>query len=543
MMPYVKCFVKVAIAASAVMATSCVKDVILDAMDEPQVVVDCILTDELVQTLHLLYTKGASRTEAPDLPEAEAVLTDLTEGQVAGHFARTADRSWQLDYATIPGHRYRLDVTVPGHEPIWAEQTMPEAPGVEVRWRGLTADFQRIDETGHRVDTLTNHNIGYSFKFLYSKDPVWFCGINYPTLESPGEPTPYLCTDSPAVDPFNSMEGKVFVEEEEGNYLWGDRNSSGIRTTCYPDLSGRPRYRRFLRFPTQEMPSEDSFLVSGFFRGYISDKRDFVHAKMRPAELHWFSASEDYDRFLQDSYHLMDLKTTTNLADIFVRENAYTNIHGAIGVFGARIERTLEWEGRDTWYAGDYFTLASFTTLTPENNVDQINFARTILEWNASLFLPFELIHFEYCINEPLPDWVPEWTNDLHTVEVIRDEVQLAAHGLMLDRTVDFTKKTVLYCAYQARNKMPVFIGYGRYYGQDLSIREYGPKVLHSYYAAESGSETWSPPACFRFAILVDREDIYAPYNTTGDHVFVLNPLQANSLVNGLYLENYNPFD
>ncbi|MBR4794610.1 MAG: hypothetical protein IK038_13345, partial [Bacteroidaceae bacterium] len=48
---------------------SCVKDVILDAMDEPQVVVDCILTDGSVQTLRLLYTKGASRAEAPDLPE------------------------------------------------------------------------------------------------------------------------------------------------------------------------------------------------------------------------------------------------------------------------------------------------------------------------------------------------------------------------------------------------------------------------------------------------------------------------------------------
>ena len=61
--------------AISLTVVSCVKDVILDAGDEPQVVVDCILTDEPVQTLYLVYTKGASREKAPDLLEATAVLT------------------------------------------------------------------------------------------------------------------------------------------------------------------------------------------------------------------------------------------------------------------------------------------------------------------------------------------------------------------------------------------------------------------------------------------------------------------------------------
>ena len=117
--------VAIGLISISLMVVSCVQDVILDAGDEPQVVVDCILTDEPVQTLRLVYTKGASKDKATDLPEATAVLTDLTEGGEVGRFVRSPDGSWRLDYAAIPAHGYRLDVSVPGHDPIWAEQTMP----------------------------------------------------------------------------------------------------------------------------------------------------------------------------------------------------------------------------------------------------------------------------------------------------------------------------------------------------------------------------------------------------------------------------------
>ena len=71
----------------------------MDALEEPQVVVECILSDAPVQILNLSYTKSASRETAPDLPEAAAKLTDITEGKEAGLFTRSADGSWKLDYA------------------------------------------------------------------------------------------------------------------------------------------------------------------------------------------------------------------------------------------------------------------------------------------------------------------------------------------------------------------------------------------------------------------------------------------------------------
>ncbi|MCQ2173401.1 MAG: hypothetical protein MJZ17_11760 [Bacteroidales bacterium] len=62
---------------------SCVKEVTMDAREDPQTVVECILCDEPVQTLYLTYTKGASREAAPSLDEADAVL-DRPDGRTGG---------------------------------------------------------------------------------------------------------------------------------------------------------------------------------------------------------------------------------------------------------------------------------------------------------------------------------------------------------------------------------------------------------------------------------------------------------------------------
>ena len=80
--------------------SSCVKDVILDA-------------------------KGA-----PRVTEAMIVLSDLTEGR-EGRFVQVNDILWRQDYSAIPTHHYRLEVTVPDRDPVWAKQTMPAEPPVE----------------------------------------------------------------------------------------------------------------------------------------------------------------------------------------------------------------------------------------------------------------------------------------------------------------------------------------------------------------------------------------------------------------------------
>lgn len=492
-------------------AVSCVQDVILDARDEPQVVVDCILCDDPVQTLYLVYTKGASRETAPELTDAVATLIDLTEGKEAGRFQRTADGSWQLAYAAAPGHNYRLEVSVPGHEPIWAEQAMPETTGVEVGW--------------HSWDpVIEDNNVGYTFRFHSLEYPVWFYGVNYPTMDSPGEQTEYILTNSELVDPFNLVEKVAFVWGENGKSAWGD-NSYGFKVTTYPVLRDVPRHKRYLRFPASENPPDTPFYVSGSFSGYISDRKDFMHAELRPAKLHYFSASVDYDRFIRDSYQLLDLKVSTDMADIFVRDNVYSNIHGAIGLFGAKIERTLEWEGKDTWQASGYFLLAGFvSSFTYDESTHSFSRLREAM-LNCR---PFELLHYEYVrLREEeeygeypglLPDWSPQLLPGFNPrenavtrfyLDVIQDQEHLYACGLGNCGEIDFSRKKVLVCVVSYLNKLPILIGYGyprkSALNDDGQVMEYSPFILVSTTPSTPNVENYE--TLFRCAFLIDKDD------------------------------------
>lgn len=510
------------IAISLVMV-SCVKDVILDARDEPEVVVDCILTDEPVQILYLVYTKGASREIAPELPEATAVLTDLTEGKEAGRFHRMTDGSWQLAYTAIPTHSYRLDVSVPDHEPIWAEQTMPEAPGINVRWHSWNpGDWSRPKAQWPPKDI--DNNVGYSFQLNRPHDPVWFYGVNYPAKDSAGEQAEFLSTDSNLVDPFNEDAGWPFVEEGNGSYLWGSEKSSTFRTTWYPVLQDMPRHKRYLRFPVMEYTPDTPFYVSGSFRGYISDYKDFIHADIRPAELHYFSASSDYDTFLKDCYHLIDLKNSTDMADIFVRDNVYSNIHGAIGLFGAKIERALEWEGKKTWQANGYFMLprfvSSYTGVDANGNFKQ--FDNSVLHG-----VPFELLYFEYLRikrDDPLPDWMPYYSSVYGGVgfhlDVIQDQAQLNATGLVDLGEIDFSEKKVIILAVAFVNQVPILINYGYPYNKNVSdpwpsgklcpMILYASTVTYKYDPLDPSTRDPYEFTPFRCALLVDKDDIIA---------------------------------
>ena len=108
--------------------TACVRDTDLTVKDAPMIVVECILSDDPVQTLTLSQTKIKSASTYEPVPEAEARLIDLTENKTVGQFSQKAEGEWTMDYAGVPGHLYRLEVQVPGRELIYAEDTMPSEP-------------------------------------------------------------------------------------------------------------------------------------------------------------------------------------------------------------------------------------------------------------------------------------------------------------------------------------------------------------------------------------------------------------------------------
>ncbi len=434
---------------------SCVREVAMDAMEEPQVAVECILCDEPVQTLKLNYTKGASQEKAEDLPEAEAVLTDLTAGKEAGRFSRSANGVWRLEYAAIPLHDYRLDVTIPGHEPISAEQRMPDAPEIDAVWDSwrynLPQDEKYREEQGYifSADTLTF--------------PVWFYGMNYPDPSSNGRITELLCTDYPEVDKFNEVTYSI------GTSLW----DCFFRTSAYPDLAYAPQHRHYLRFP-ERAAEKTEFIINGDFEGYMENPGDFVNCVKRFPELHYFSASDDYDRYLADCYHLEQLSSSSDLSSIFLRDNLYSNVQGAMGIFGAKVERTLLWDDDKHWGEDGPFSIAplvpyrrilkgkigdhyDYIAWRGDKSPDEFAENRHQVPLENAHWLshkPFSLLHFEARVGIP-EDWkygvkldpVEEYgyyQYIKHAIYRIDDAEQLEEHGLGRCSQVDFSRKTVL---------------------------------------------------------------------------------------------------
>lgn len=320
----------------------CVKDVTMDAMEEPQLVVECILTDEPVQTLWLTYTKGASRAEAPDLPEATAVLTDLTEGKEVGRFARAADGSWQLAYAALPTHRYRLDVTVPGRDPVWAEQTMPSGAAHTVVRHFSYGTSSSTSVTS--ISTEYKYEQGTYYQIENLPDYTWVYALDYDKNSGEFKIAEEICSDFPFVDDFNVMGTYAPEVLPYKEWLYGNPCDGWA---LYPHLMGCNLHRRYLRLRKTAVGPESSrreFLISGNFEGeYYRAPNGVSGPEPDQGRVVFASVSEDYDKYLQEAFSLQEYKQSADLSALYLRDNIHSNIVGGLGIFGAIVQTPQAW--------------------------------------------------------------------------------------------------------------------------------------------------------------------------------------------------------
>ena len=336
--------------------TSCVRDVILDAGETPQVVVDCILSNDDVQKLYLCFTKGASIDEEDPLTEAVATLIDLTESKTVGQFVKGEEKNlWTLDYAAIPKHHYRLEVQVPGHDLIYAEDTMPDSLYVySYTWTENLLD----NLWGPPVPSFSNNTFCGGTLFSFGSLPKYtlIYGMNYNPQTGKHEIADEIFTNLPVVDNFN-ITSEVYVPEivkwEEDLYV-----SCDAVKALYADLKGAPKHKQYLllnkeelsdylfQFVDQEKDKYSSyifnydFMVFGSFTGdwywrRSSQQQDFGNPLPTEGYLVFESLSDNYLAYIRDAIHIMQLKESTDMSTIYLRDNLYTNVVGGLGIFAA----------------------------------------------------------------------------------------------------------------------------------------------------------------------------------------------------------------
>lgn len=344
-----------ALLASALLLPSCVRDVVLDAGENVQVAVECVMSNDSIQKLYLSFTKGASREEAEPLTEAVSTLIDLTESKTVGQFVKGEEENlWTLDYSAVPEHHYRLEVQVPGYDLIWAEDTMPkqidvrEYPENYYEWvqSGKDPEDYIPQET---PDRYANQWDGSYYKFCEDfSSSLWIYGIDMEFedwLVRTGPIAGEIFTDLQNVDNFN-VTGEKYVPEiilqlDSYGPFGKDGGITGIRT-IYPDLRGAMKHDRFLRINGGRC--DELFLLGCNF----SIWKDHAYYA-RP--MIFMSVSDAYDDYLKTALMMDKVKESSDMSTLYLRDNLPSNIHGGIGIFGGKVQWDLDcyWVGTEVF--------------------------------------------------------------------------------------------------------------------------------------------------------------------------------------------------
>lgn len=342
---------------------SCVRDVVLDAGENPTVVVECVLRNSDVQELRLNFTKGASKAETEPLTEAVATLIDLTESQIAGQFIKEKeDDLWTLDYQAVPGHRYRLEVQVPGYDLIWAED---EVPKMDVRAAYPESDIRYFDVFGEKLNPCIEYNVNQLVTYYVPSLPdiVYVYAMNYNSETGGHEVAEQICTDYPA-DDFNltgnvydpPMASQVRVDYVPPRYYY---------KYIAPPLRGDELHQLFLRIEKDSDWSKKWLIVGGDFKGeyqwnveevtdsygmtfpasngMLKNKGKILELEEGKGYVCFVGVSKLYDNFIQEAFNFKKIKESTDMSSIYIRENLPTNINGGIGIFGAMTEEKMQW--------------------------------------------------------------------------------------------------------------------------------------------------------------------------------------------------------
>lgn len=335
--------------------TSCVRDVILDAGEAPQVVVECVISNDSIQKLYLNFTKGASKKEAKPLTEADAVLTDITYPDsliTIGRFIRQEDNSWILEYNAVPGHHYRLEIEVPGYDMIWAEDSMPVMIPILCNTIPLYTYYNDSEWGRDRwKDLYDDHLNGYAYYFMGTyyrflegfSNSMWIYGIDTDWRTDTGPIASEIYTDVSTADNFN-VKNKIFIPEAEkltNSQSGANIKIVGVNVKNYPDLAGSYMHDRFLRIDGGR--AKETFLITcNFKQWYYWYDDDSLKPYYGARPMIFMSVSDAYDAYLKTALIMEEMQNSSDMSTIYLRDNLPSNIHGGIGVFGCKYQQTFD---------------------------------------------------------------------------------------------------------------------------------------------------------------------------------------------------------
>jgi len=271
--------------------SACVQEIPFDVKDTEIPVVNCILTNDTIQTLSL--TRSVKITDGYAFKEIrEANITLWAENEPIGAFEWKSYGNWQLRYQPKTGVNYQLQVQLPDGQELTATTTMPEP-------NRFVADKEQNRYPSKYFRQLTAENP--CWVFVLSEQNI-AANLMHPVLSSKAKLCVDIGTDHSLVDRFNE-EVSLFD---------------------YVSQATTPAYAYYVRIQPSPLGEgeEIPFCLQTIFGDYA-----FVFFR---------TASKEYDQYLKSSLQKLFVYQSENDPIQWFDENrVYSNIIHGTGIFAA----------------------------------------------------------------------------------------------------------------------------------------------------------------------------------------------------------------
>ena len=309
--------------------SSCLEDIDLDT-GEQILNVYCVLKEGPEQELELSYIAPTGGTSSP--VGEDVTITLFESGIPVGVFTRTSETKWRMDYTPEGGQTYRLEVKVPGVDPLTAETRYPRTG--TLRHLKATWGNSSFGATGFKLDDAPEDQILWCYFANILEGPAFadYIATDHPHVDGRGE-TIYPFDASLPIYQSGTLSEHFCLGGSVFNHLFSDvpplshekalrilhpvgfnRSLGNEKLLVYHDDSNPS-------IPTYELGSTSIFGIGGMTR-----------SAMR-ADLVIESVSAEYDSYLSDYYY--GQHDASDFTALVYSQNFYSNILNGIGIFGA----------------------------------------------------------------------------------------------------------------------------------------------------------------------------------------------------------------
>jgi hypothetical protein len=271
-----------------VVFSGCVSDFMVDGTGESQPVVNCLLTNDSIQTLTLTQSVSVGDGYVyKEIPEAKISLS--VGDSLVGTFSKVGYSAWKLSMTPSSDEQYTLTVVLSDSTVLTATTTMPS-----------TTVFRRVES----ADVYPARSFSQDEALL----PVWIFIINSDRLLLEGDLPAHddqmnemIGTDHPLADRFNQ---------------WGEFSS------LLPEAQ-MPPYNYYVRISSDSLSTERlSFQLETTYTDHA-----FVFFR---------TASSEYDRYLKTSLQKISIYSDeTDPVRWFDESAVFSNINHGVGIFAA----------------------------------------------------------------------------------------------------------------------------------------------------------------------------------------------------------------